>query len=302
MMHHHSHCQHIVRYNRAFKVGIALNLGFVLTQAGFGFATNSLALLADAVHNLSDVIGLLIAWGATLLSRSRASKRHTYGLRRASIFSPLINSSLLLGVSICIALEAIERFADPKVVEGKTVMFVAFIGILINSFTAWMFHADREKDINIKGAFLHMVSDAVVSGGVVLSGLAISMTGWQWFDPIVSLLIGVFIAVSSWRILQESLNLALDGVPNDVDLRAIQEYLIELPGVGSIHDLHVWALSSTEPALTVHLVMLAGLPKADFLSRVSHDLREQFGIEHSTIQIEVGMSMLPCMQSKCGLE
>jgi cobalt-zinc-cadmium efflux system protein len=300
-MHNHHHSHHPIRYDRAFKIGIVLNLGFVLVQATFGFLTNSLALLADAGHNLGDVLGLVIAWGATWLARRRATERYTYGFRRASIFSPLINSSLLLGVTGFIALEAIERFFTPKTIAGTTVMMVAAVGILINGVTAWMFHQEQQQDVNIKGAFLHMLADALVSAGVVISGLVIVWTGWQWVDAIASVLIIVVIAIGAWQLLQESLNLALDGVPPDVNLSAIQDYLLNLPGVSSIHDLHVWAMSSTEPALTVHLVMPTGSARADFLAVVSRELHQQFGIEHSTIQIETGMGFLPCAQSQCGV-
>jgi cobalt-zinc-cadmium efflux system protein len=303
-MHNHNHSHphsQPQRYDRAFKLGIALNLGFVLTQVVFGFLAHSLALLADAGHNLGDVLGLLISWGATWLARRRPTQRHTYGLRRASILSPLINASLLLGVTGFISFEALQRLFQPQPVAGMTVMVVAAVGILINGLTAWMFHAGHQEDVNIKGAFLHMLSDAIVSAGVVLSGLVILLTGWTWVDPIVSLIVGILIAVGAWGLLQESLNLVLDGVPAQVDMRSLQDYLLDLPGVGSIHDLHVWALSSTEPALTVHLIMLAGVPQADFLARVAHDLHDQFGIEHSTIQIETGGAFLPCTQSQCGM-
>lgn len=300
-MHHHHHDHAAIRYNRAFLIGIILNLGFVVTQATFGWLTNSLALLADAGHNLGDVLGLAIAWGAHTLARRRPTKRYTYGLRRASIFSPLVNSSLLIGVTVFIGIEAIQRLLDPKPIESITVMIVAAIGILINGVTAFMFRAGHQHDVNVKGAFLHMLADALVSVGVVFSGLIITVTGWQWIDPIASLGIGVVIAIGAWSLLQESLNLAMDGVPANVDLRAIQSYLLDLPGVGSIHDLHIWALSSTEPALTAHLVMLAGMPESNFLARISHDLHHQFGIEHSTIQIETGSAFLPCMQTNCGV-
>lgn len=301
MHHHHHHDHSTVRYDRAFLIGIVLNLGFVMAQATFGWLTNSLALLADAGHNLGDVLGLAIAWGAYTLARRRPTKRHTYGLRRASILSPLINSSLLLSVTVFIAIEAIQRLIDPKPVESLTVIIVAAIGILVNGATALMFQKDHQHDVNVKGAFLHMVADALVSVGVVLSGLLITLTGWQSIDAIASMGIAIVIGIGAWNLLQESLSLALDGVPANVDLRAIQNYLLDLPGVGSIHDLHVWALSSTEPALTAHLVMLAGVPGSDFLARISHDLHDRFGIEHSTIQIETGSAFLPCMQSDCGM-
>ncbi|WP_088890070.1 cation diffusion facilitator family transporter [Leptolyngbya ohadii] len=310
MHHHHGHrhdhphghhpSSRVMRSNRAFQIGILLNLGFVLVQATFGFLSNSLALVADAGHNLSDVLGLLIAWGASWLARRRPTRRYTYGFRRASIFSPLINSSVLLGVTGFIALEAVQRFLAPQPVASTTVIVVALVGIVVNGLTALLFHADRHSDVNIKGAFLHMAADALVSLGVVLSGVVIFLTGWQWVDPIASLIIGAVIALGAWSLLQEALSLALDGVPAQVSLRAIEDYLLNLPGVESIHDLHIWALSSTEPALTVHLVMLGDFAESDLLPQVNHDLHDRFGIEHSTIQIEKATSRPTCLQARCG--
>ncbi len=299
-MHNHSH-DHDLKIDRAFKIGLVLNLALVITQAIFGFLSNSLALLADAGHNLSDVLGLLIAWGAMWLARRRPSLRHTYGLRKASIFSPLLNSSLLIGVTAFLGLEAMQRFLHPQPVAGITVMIVAGAGIVINGMTALMLHQKHDHDINRQGAFQHMFADMLVSIGVVFSGAMTWATGWQWVDPLTSGAIAIVILLGAVQLFQTSLNLALDGVPRQIDLPAIQAYLSELPGVGSIHDCHVWAMSSTEPALTVHLVMLAGVPQADFLSRVSHDLHSKFGIEHSTIQLETGSSFLPCAQANCGI-
>jgi cobalt-zinc-cadmium efflux system protein len=300
-MHNHSH-DHDLKIDRAFKIGLILNLALVITQAIFGFLSNSLALLADAGHNLGDVLGLAIAWGAVWLARRRPSVRHTYGLRKASIFSPLLNSSLLLGVTAFLGLEAIQRALHPQPVAGNTVIIVALVGVVINGLTAKLLHGGHDHhDVNRQGAFLHMLADMLVSVGVVMSGVVITLTGWQWVDPLTTGIIAIVILISTTKLFQTSLNLALDGVPGHIDLAAIQTYLSELPGVGSIHDCHVWAMSSTEPALTVHLVMLAGVPQADFLSRVSHDLHQQFGIEHSTIQLETGSSLLPCAQANCGI-
>jgi cobalt-zinc-cadmium efflux system protein len=302
-MHNHSHSHdRDLKIDRAFKIGLVLNLVLVITQAIFGLLSNSLALLADAGHNLSDVLGLLIAWGAVWLARRRPSVRHTYGLRKASIFSPLLNSSLLFGVTAFLGLEAIQRALHPQPVAGNTVIIVALAGVVINGLTAKLLHGGHDHhDVNRQGAFLHMLADMLVSVGVVISGVVITLTGWQWVDPLTTGIIAIVILISTTQLFQTSLNLALDGVPGHIDLAAIQTYLSELPGVGSIHDCHVWAMSSTEPALTVHLVMLAGIPQADFLSRVSHDLHNQFGIEHSTIQLETGSSLLPCAQANCGI-
>jgi cobalt-zinc-cadmium efflux system protein len=300
-MHNHSHSHDTPTPDRAFKIGLILNLLLVIAQVIFGLLSNSLALLADAGHNLSDVLGLLIAWGAVWLARRRPSIRHTYGLRKASIFSPLLNSSLLLGVTAFLGLEAIQRALHPQPVAGNMVIIVAAIGVVINGLTAKLLHGNHDHDVNRQGAFLHMLADMLVSVGVVISGVVITLTGWQWVDPLTTGAIAIVILLGTTKLFQESLNLALDGVPTQIDLPAIQTYLLELPGVGSIHDCHVWAMSSTEPALTVHLVMLAGVPQADFLSRVNHDLHNKFGIEHSTIQLETGSSLLPCAQANCGI-
>ncbi len=301
-MHNHSHSHdRDLKPDRAFKIGLILNLALVIAQTIFGLLSNSLALLADAGHNLSDVLGLLIAWGAVWLARRRPSVRHTYGLRKASIFSPLLNSSLLLGVTAFLGLEAIQRALHPQPVAGNTVIIVALVGVVINGLTAKLLHGGHDHDVNRQGAFLHMLADMLVSVGVVISGVVITLTGWQWVDPLTTGIIAIVILLGTTKLFQESLNLALDGVPSHIDLLAIQTYLLELPGVGSIHDCHVWAMSSTEPALTVHLVMLAGVPQADFLSRVNHDLHHKFGIEHSTIQLETGSALLPCAQANCGI-
>ncbi|MEB3293901.1 MAG: cation diffusion facilitator family transporter [Synechococcales bacterium] len=299
-MHHHHHPVQFYP-DRLFKIGIALNFSFVLLQFGFGWWSNSLALLADAGHNLGDVFGLLIAWGGSWLARRRPTPSHTYGFRRASILSPLLNSALLLGFTLFIGLEAIQRLLEPRPIASLTVIGVASVGILINTGTALLFFTKQHQDLNLKGAFLHMLADAIVSLGVVVSGFLILWTGWQWLDSVTSLILAVVIAIGAWQLLQEALKLVLDGVPPQVNLSAIQAYLLDLKGVTSIHDLHIWAMSSTEPALTVHLIMPAGVPHPDFLSRIAQDLHQQFNIEHSTIQIETGRSFLPCSQSNCGV-
>lgn len=299
-MHNHSH-SHGPSHDRAFQVGIVLNLSFVMIQATFGYLSNSLALIADAGHNLSDVLGLVIAWGATWLARRRPTLQHTYGLRKASIFSPLINSSILLGVTIFLGLEAMQRLFHPEPVAGMTVIWVALVGVMINGMTVLLLHSGHAHDVNRQGAFLHMLADMLVSVGVVVSGLCITVTGWQWIDPLTSAVIAIVILCGASRLFGTSLKLALDGVPPQIDLPAVQTYLSELPGVTSLHDFHLWAMSSTEPALTVHLVMLAGLPQADFLARITHELHQRFGIEHSTIQIEAGAALLPCGQVHCGV-
>jgi cobalt-zinc-cadmium efflux system protein len=296
--HHHGH-HHQLTYNRAFVIGIILNMGFVIVEAVFGFLTNSLALTADASHNLSDVLGLVLAWGASWLARRRPTKRYTYGLRRSSILAAFLNACLLLVAMGAIALEAIERLGSPKPIAGGTIITVALVGIVINGITAGMFISGKDKDLNIKAAFLHMVADALVSFGVVLAGVAIIVTNWLWFDPVISLIIIVVILVGTWRLLSQSLDLVLDAVPQGIDLLAVRTYLAELPGVVAVHDLHIWAMSTTESALTAHLVMLTGNPGDAFLSRIAMDLHDKFSIEHTTIQIETGNFLLPCAQKNC---
>ena len=293
--HHHTHEHHVTNYNRAFAIGTVLNLGFVIVEALFGFLTGSLALLADAGHNLSDVLGLLLAWGANFLAQRPPSQRYTYGLRRSSILAALINSIILLVAMGGIAWEAIKRFTNPTSIAGTTIIWVAIIGVAINTATALLFVSGRKEDLNIKGAFLHMAADALVSVGVVLAGVAILTTGWLWFDPAISLIIVVVVVAGTWQLLKDSLNLSLDAVPNHIELAAVKTFLAELPGVARVHDLHIWAMSTTETALTVHLVMPDGHPGDRFLAHVCQELHHHFGIEHSTIQIEIDDSVGSCI-------
>lgn len=291
MAHNHpSHGQNhtVNNYNRAFIISVSLNTGFVVIEAFYGIIANSLALLADAGHNLSDVLGLLLAWGASILARRQPTSRRTYGLRRSSILAALLNASFLLVVSGGIGWEAIQRFREPAPVAAGTVIFVAAIGVAINTISALMFLSGRESDLNIKGAFLHLVADAAVSVGVVLAGIAIVATGWLWFDPAVSLIVTVVIVAGTWQLFRESFNLIVDTVPAGIEPLAVRTYLAEHPGVASVHDLHIWAMSTTETALTAHLVMPAGHPGDAFLAQVSRELHDHFGIEHVTLQVEVG--------------
>jgi len=296
---HHHHSHEPANYNRAFIIGITLNAGFVIVEALFGFLTNSLALLADAGHNLSDVLGLLLSWGASWLVRRRPTQRYTYGFRRSSILAALLNASFLLIAMGAIATESIQRLSHPLPVSASTVIGVSLVGIVINGVTALLFMSGRERDLNIRGAFLHMAADALVSFGVVLAGVAIVTTGWLWFDPVVSLIIVVVIGVGTWNLLHDSVNLALDAVPEGIETQAVQTYFEQLPGVVAVHDLHIWAMSTTETALTAHLVMLTGSPGDAFLSRISMELHDKFGIEHTTIQVETGNFLLPCNQKFC---
>lgn len=257
MTHTHSHGDHShapASFNKAFIVGIALNAAYVLFEAVFGVIGHSLALVADAGHNLSDVLGLLLAWGAIVMAKSLPTKRKTYGLRGSSILATLFNAIVLLVSVGAIAWEAARRFNNPEQVAARTVIWVSILGIVVNTVTAVMFMSGRKGDLNIRGAFLHMAADAGISAGVVLAGIAILWTGLHWIDPVVSLLICAVIIWGTWDLLRESVNLALQGVPKEVDLDEVERYLSGLPGIAKVHDLHVWAMSTTEIALTAHLV------------------------------------------------
>jgi len=300
MTHDHDHSAHSHEppsNNAAFAIGVVLNLGFVVAEVFYGLAAHSLALISDAGHNLSDVFCLLLAWGAMHLTRSAPTKRRTYGWRRSSILAALVNAVILLVVVGGITVEAIRRLANPEEVAGGTVMAVAAAGIVINTISALLFMSGRKRDLNLKGAFLHMAGDAAVSVGVVIAAFAIRMTGWHWLDPAVSLAIGVVIVWGTWGLLRESINLSMDAVPAEIDPHAVEDYLVNLAGVTAVHDLHIWAMSTTEVALTVHLVM-AEAPRGDlFLHEVGDVLRERFGIGHATTQIECGDGERDCRQA-----
>lgn len=283
---HDGHAHAPASFGRAFAVGIALNTAFVGIEAGYGLAIGSMALLADAGHNLSDVLGLVIAWAGATLARRAPSKRFTYGLRGSSILAALINALLLLVAVGMIALEAIQRFADPAPVAGRTVMFVAAIGIVVNTATALLFARGRKGDINIRGAYLHMAADAAVSAGVVVAGALILATGAYWIDPAVSLAIVLVILWSTWGLLKDSVKMSLAAVPAHLDTDEVRAELEAMTGVARVHHLHIWNMSTTETALTVHLVMPAGHPGDAFLAELQERLHDRFHIGHSTIQIE----------------
>ena len=283
---HMGHAHAPADYGRAFLIGIVLNVGFVAVEAFYGLLSNSVALLADAGHNLSDVLGLLLAWGAATLSKREPSAHFTYGLRRSSILSALFNAVFLLVAIGAIAFEAVQRLGDPQPVAGTTVMAVAAIGILVNGLTAWLFARGGKHDLNIRGAYLHMAADAAVSAGVVISGLLILQTGWLWIDPVTSLIVVAVILVGTWGLLRRSVAMALDRVPEHIPPADVIEALAGLPGVTRVHDLHIWSLSTTEVALTCHLVMPAGCPGDAFLRSVSDLLHDRFAIGHSTVQVE----------------
>ena len=273
-------------FGLAFAVGVFLNTSFVIVEAVYGLLSNSMALLADAGHNFSDVLGLLIAWGATILAKRKPGGRYSYGLRSSSIVAALINALFLIAAISIIAFEAIQRFADPAPVGGKTVIIVAAIGIVINTVTALMFMRGSKGDINVRGAFLHMAADAAVSAGVVISGFVILMTGWSWIDPAVSLAIVAVIAAGTWGVLRDSVNMSLHAIPPNVDQEQVAEFLRTRPGVVAIHDLHIWSMSTTEAALTVHLVIPAGFPGDRFNVELARELKSRFSIGHPTVQIE----------------
>jgi cobalt-zinc-cadmium efflux system protein len=286
--HDHSHPHGHTRHARAFALGVALNIAFVLIEAGFGFYANSVALLADAGHNLSDVLGLLLAWGAAALARRPPSKRYTYGLRSSTIWAALANATALLVAVGGIAWEAVVRIVHPEAVQGGVVIAVALSGVIINGATAALFLRGKERDLNIRGAYLHMAADAAVSLGVAVAGVAILWTGWTWIDPAVSLAVAALIVWGTWGLLRESLALSLHSVPDGIEVAAVREHLARLPGVSAVHDLHVWAMSTTETALTAHLVMPGGHPGDEFLQQTGHELEHRFRIGHATLQIETG--------------
>lgn len=285
-MHHHDH--DAKNYGQAFKIGLVLNIGFILTEVIFGVLADSLALLADAGHNLSDVLGLALAWGASRLVQREATDRRTYGWKKTSILAALFNAIILFVAIGGIAWEAVRRFSHPSPIGGLTIVWVAGIGVIINGITALLFISGRKSDLNIRGAFLHMAADAGVSAGVVLAGAGILITGWQWLDPTISLVIVVIIFVSTWGLLKDSFNLALDGVPRHIDTETVRNYLAHVPGISEVHDLHIWGMSTSEVALTAHLVKQSAENDDALISEMRKELRRRFGIGHITIQWERG--------------
>lgn len=282
----HSHAP--ADFGRAFAIGIVLNTVYIIVEAGYGFAIGSMALLADAGHNLSDVLGLIIAWTGATLAKRPPSKRYTFGFRGSSILAALFNAVLLLVAVGLIALEAIQRIVYPAPVAGGTIIVVAAIGIVINGATAMLFARGRKGDINIRGAYLHMAADAAVSAGVVIAGAMILWTGQSWIDPVTSLVIGFVILLSTWGLLTAAIKMSLAAVPEHIDPDAVRGALEELDGVDHVHHLHIWNMSTTETALTAHIVMPDGHPGDAFLARVQASLEARFHIGHSTIQIERG--------------
>lgn len=284
---HAGHAHAPKDFGLAFAVGVTLNFGFVLVEAIYGLLSNSMALLADAGHNFSDVLGLLIAWGATILAKRKPGGRYTYGLRSSSIVAALFNALLLLIAIVVIAYEALGRLALPEPVAGSTVITVAAIGIVINTATALLFMRGSKNDINIRGAFLHMAADAAVSAGVVVAGFVILATGWLWIDAAVSLVIVTVIAIGTWGLLRDSVNMSLHASPSGIDPDEVAKFLRQRPGVSDLHDLHIWPMSTTETALTVHLILPGGYPGDGFAHGIAADLQARFAIDHTTIQIEI---------------
>ncbi|MGR8935484.1 MAG: cation diffusion facilitator family transporter [Gammaproteobacteria bacterium] len=296
--HRHGHVHAPASYGFAFAVGITLNTVFVAVEGVYGWLAESLALIADAGHNLSDVLGLFVAWVATALGRRAATERHSYGLQRSSVLAALANAVLLLVAVGAIALEAIQRIESPAFIAAPTVIWVALVGIAVNSVTALMFMSGRKGDLNIRGAFLHMTADAAISAGVVVGGVVILYTGWLWVDSALSLLLVTIIVYGAWGLLRDALNLALDAVPKGIDVKAVRAYLVGLPAVIDAHHLHIWGLSTTEAALTVHLVLADSRWSSELLHDINHELRDRFHIGHATIQFET-VGAHECIAKNC---
>ena len=293
----HDHGHAPASYNAAFAIGIGLNLAFVAVEAFYGWKVDSLALLADAGHNLSDVIGLVLAWGGALAGRLRPDARHTYGWKRASILAAFLNALLLLVAMGSLGWEALQRLQSPLPAAGVTIMVVAGLGIVVNTATALLFLRGRDSDLNIRGAFWHMAADALVSAGVVLAGALALALGWNWLDPVVSLVIAVLIVAGTWGLFRQSLHLLFDGVPEGVDLHAVQALLESLPGVARVHDLHVWAMGTSDTALTAHLVMPEAQADDAFLRQASDILQQRFAIGHVTLQVVRAPIMKGCAEA-----
>jgi cobalt-zinc-cadmium efflux system protein len=292
--HHHDHHHHHggghvhapASFGKAFAIGISLNVAIVLLQVVYGVLSNSVALLADAGHNLSDVLGLVAAWLATVFAKRPPTARFSYGLKGSSILAALFNAVFLLVVMGGLSWEAIRRLFEPEPVAGKTVMIVAAIGLVLNGVTAWLFASGRKGDLNIRGAFLHMLADAAVSAGVVIAGLVMLVTGWLWLDPVVSLVINAVIVWGTWSLLRESVAMTLNAVPSEIEPGKVLAFLNKQPGVSQVHDLHIWPMSTTEVALTAHLVIPAGHPGDDFVLGIGRELHHHFRIGHATLQVE----------------
>ncbi|HEY0503542.1 MAG TPA: cation diffusion facilitator family transporter [Lysobacter sp.] len=287
MGHGHHHDYH-ANATRTFAAVTLINLAYTALEAGYGFATNSLALLSDALHNLGDVLGLALAWGAAALARRAPTDRHTYGWRRATLLSPLANALLLVGFSGALGWEAVRRFTAPPEIPGLPVMLVATLGIVVNLGAAWLVREGHEHDLNRRGAFLHLVADAAVSLAAVIAGVGMYWLGWQWLDPAIALLIGIVVAVGAFGLLRDAFNAAMDAVPASIDQAEVQAFLTAQPGVRAVHHLHIWSLGAGEIAMTAHLVRPDGGDHDAFIDRLNHELDHRFGINHPTLQVEHG--------------
>ena len=297
----HSHHAPPANPGRAFLIGISLNVAFVVVEAIAGLVADSTALLADAAHNLGDVLGLGMAWGATVLARRKRTARRTYGLRRTTILAGLANATLILVAIGGVTWEAIRRIGEPAHVDGGLVAIVATVGVLINGGAAMLFARGRDRDVNRRGAYLHLMADAAVSAGVVVAGVIVLQTGWNWIDPATSILVSLVILVGTVDLLREALNLLLDAVPAHIDPEAVEEYLAGLPGVQDVHDLHIWPMSTTEIALTAHLVVPWSACSPSFLRDASSEIEHRFGIAHSTLQLEPSEADEVCRQPGDGV-
>ena len=282
----HSHDHAPSNFGRTFAIGVGLNVLYVIVELIYGSLSGSLALLADAGHNASDVLGLLLAWGAHRLANVKPTRRYTYGLKRSSILASLANAVLLLVAIGAIIWEAVRRLLSPEAVGSGTIIWVAAIGVVVNAITAFLLSKGQQGDLNVRGAFIHMAADTGVSVGVVVAGVLIALTGWPWIDPAISLAVAAVILWSTWGLLRDSVNLSLDAVPEDVDLNKVRGYLASLPGVSSVHDLHIWAMSTTETALSAHLVMAGAALDGDFYSQIQRELSSEYDIHHATLQVE----------------
>jgi len=292
--HHHQHTP-VGRIGNAFKIGIGLNAIFIVIEVIFGFLSNSMALVSDAGHNFSDVIALVFSWIAILLSERKPTMKFTYGLRRSTILAALFNTILLLVAVTFLFYETVDRIGSNKIINSGNIIIISLTGIIINGLTAWLFMKGKKHDLNIRSAFIHFMADTLVSAGVLLAGIIMYFTGIRWIDTVVSFLIIAVILYSSFRLLTDSVSLALDAVPENIDIKAVRKYLYKIPGVSGVHDLHIWALSTSAAALTVHLVTDIQTD-VSFISGIQRDLLGKFGIEHSTIQVEYGGQSGPCRE------
>ena len=293
----HAHHHTVPSYGRVFALGVSLNLLIVVGEWAFGVYANSLSLVADAAHNLGDVLGLLLAWGAMRLAQGNPTPQFTYGLRSSTILASLINAVTLLLVTGALAWEGVQRLTEPEIINEPVVIMVALAGMLVNGFTAWLFVAGSKSDLNMRGAYLHLAADASISASVAVGSTLILFTGWGWIDPLLTLVVAAVIITSTWKLLKQSLYLALQAVPDNIDATAVKHYLSTLDGVTQVHDLHIWAVSTSENALTAHLVRPGGHPGDAALQAVAHTLLEQFGIHHSTLQIELADTDSACRQA-----